>query len=216
MAGSANIFGNFFVQVCTTSFNYSTDSIKLMLLTSSYAPNLATHVHYSDVSAYEVAATGGYTTGGVALASKTCSFAAASSFATTWASGTYAVGTVVRPTTANGFLYSCSVAGTTASTQPTWLTSGEYVGHDYTDGSVTWTCVGESITQWGSTAVSWASATITASYGIVYDAQSGTASTEPLLFLVNFGGSQASTNGTFSVTPSTIGGALTWAWVCPA
>lgn len=57
--------------------------------------------------------------------------------AAAWAVATaYALNAVVRPTTANGHLYKCTVAGTSdGSTQPTWPTSA---GSTVTDGSVTW------------------------------------------------------------------------------
>jgi len=43
---------------------------------------------------------------------------------------------IVSPTVANGFVYVCSVAGTTGGSQPTWpLIDGNVV----VDGSVTWT-----------------------------------------------------------------------------
>ena len=52
-------------------------------------------------------------------------------------------GQYVVPTTANGFYYVCTVAGTTNSTQPTWPTT---VGTTVTDGTVTWTCAGAILT----------------------------------------------------------------------
>lgn len=57
---------------------------------------------------------------------------------TTWqASTAYAVGASVSPVTVNGYAYDCTVAGTTASTQPTWPTT---VGATVTNGTVTWKC----------------------------------------------------------------------------
>jgi hypothetical protein len=55
----------------------------------------------------------------------------------TWAPTTgYSVGGVVAPTVANGFLYYCSTAGVSGTTEPTWpITTGATV----TDGSVVWT-----------------------------------------------------------------------------
>lgn len=51
-------------------FNLETDTIKVALLTSSHTTNIDTQSYFSDVVANEVAATGGYTAGGSALASK--------------------------------------------------------------------------------------------------------------------------------------------------
>lgn len=47
---------------------------------------------------------------------------------------------------------------------------------------------------------SWPSSTITARYAIIYDAQTGTASTEPLIGYVDFGTDVSSSSGTFSIT----------------
>ena len=49
----------------------------------------------------------------------------------------YAVDDYVRPTTANGFAYRCTKAGTSGTTAPTWPTT---IGSIVTDGTVTWTC----------------------------------------------------------------------------
>jgi len=48
---------------------------------------------------------------------------------------------------------------------------------------------------------SWPSATITAVGGVLYK-DSGSAATDALISVVDFGGSVSSTNGTFTVTPS--------------
>lgn len=59
---------------------------------------------------------------------------------TAWATGTaYTIGTVRRPTTANGFIYRCETGGTShASTEPTWPTT---LGHTVTDNGVVWRCL---------------------------------------------------------------------------
>ena len=46
----------------------------------------------------------------------------------------------VVPTTANGYYYTCTTAGTTAGTQPSWPMT---VGGTVTDGTVVWTCTAE-------------------------------------------------------------------------
>lgn len=52
------------------SFVLDSDTIKVMILSSSYTPNIDTDTFKSDISANEVSGTG-YTAGGTALASKT-------------------------------------------------------------------------------------------------------------------------------------------------
>lgn len=57
----------------------------------------------------------------------------------TWSTGlTVRIGTTVVPTTANGYWYRATVAGTTSSTtQPTWPTT---VGSTVSDNGITWFC----------------------------------------------------------------------------
>jgi lambda family phage minor tail protein L len=56
------------------------------------------------------------------------------------ASTSYAVGAIVRATTtqASGLVFRCTVAGTSASTQPAWPTD---IGSTIVDGGVTWTAI---------------------------------------------------------------------------
>ncbi len=68
-------------QYGTTAANrvdWVTDTIKVALVTSAYTPNQDTHDFWNDVSANELAAGNGYTTGGNALASKTRTYDTAS------------------------------------------------------------------------------------------------------------------------------------------
>lgn len=55
-----------------------------------------------------------------------------------WTTGTaYALAAHVKPTTANGFAYECTTAGTTGATEPTWPT---VAGSTVVDNTATWTC----------------------------------------------------------------------------
>lgn len=56
------------------------------------------------------------------------------------ASTSYAVGAIVRATTtqASGLVFRCTIAGTSASTQPAWPTD---IGSTITDGGVTWAAI---------------------------------------------------------------------------
>jgi len=56
--------------------------------------------------------------------------------ATDYTTGVKTQGTIVEPTTPNGFVYICTVAGT-ATGEPTWPT---VLGGTVTDGTVTWRC----------------------------------------------------------------------------
>ena len=53
------------------------NNMKVALLKPSYVPNPDTHKTWADISAQEIAATGGYTAGGQVLAGKTTNYDAA-------------------------------------------------------------------------------------------------------------------------------------------
>ena len=50
----------------------------------------------------------------------------------------YSLNDLVIPTSGNGFVYICTVSGTSGDTEPSWPTT---VGDTVTDGSVTWKCI---------------------------------------------------------------------------
>lgn len=201
MAQTANVFESFVDQALQGNINWPSDTIKMGLLTGSASPSLSSWVHWSDVT-NEVTGTG-YTAGGTTLTSPTHTPTAANSWGTSRANSTpYVVGNIVKPATGNGFLYVCVVAGTSGSSVPTYTT---VVGNTLTDGGVTWSCLGESVTVWSSAAASWTSSTITADYGIIYKS-TGTASTSPLIAVQAFGGDEISSSGSFTVTPDPTNG----------
>lgn len=84
MAVTAALYGHFFSNALggmteaetPRVFDLLTDSIKVMLCTSTYVPDQDNHKFKSSVT-NELPATGGYTAGGVALASKTLVYTAA-------------------------------------------------------------------------------------------------------------------------------------------
>lgn len=181
--------------------DWDTNTIKLLLCTSSYTPNRATHDYRDDLT-NEVAATGGYSTGGVTLASCTCAYVAANSWGVSRANATaYTVGEVVRPATGNGFLYQCIVAGTSAGSIPTYPTT---IGGTVTDGGVTWECVGAGAVMLDAADAQWAASTITARYGVIYK-DTGTPATSPLIALIDPGGNVTSSGGNFDVPWSPAG-----------
>lgn len=198
MAFTSNLFDNMWDQALSSPINWPSDSIKMSLHTASPGA-LTTAVHYSDLT-NEVASGSGYTTGGVALGTKTHVVTPANSWGTQWANQAWSYGQICRPTTGDLYLFMCSTAGTGNATQPTWpLVVGQTVTE--ASGGVVWTNIGESVTIWSSAAASWTSATFSASYGVIYDAQSGTGSTEPLIALLNFGQTLSPVAGTLTVSP---------------
>jgi hypothetical protein len=205
----ANVYGKAFVNLLggevsgdTFAVDYLSDTIKMSLHTSSYTPNLDTHETVSDLT-NEVTGTG-YTTLGVALASKTNAYTPADSWGTARANSTvYALGAIVRPSTGNGHLYRAIVAGTSAGSAPSFPTiSGQTVA----DNTVTWAEVGRGITVIDAADPAWGpGATISGiRYAVVFK-DTGTAGTSPLLALLDFSSDQAVTNGTFSAQLDTLG-----------
>jgi len=84
--------------------------------------------------------------------------------------------------------------------------TNEASGTGYTAGgatlaSVTWTYDSASDT-WKLDAAdpSWASSTITARYAVIYDSTPGTAATNPLICLIDFGADVSSSAAAFSIT----------------
>ena len=179
--------------------DYDTNTIKLALLTSSYTPDDA-HDYWDDASANEVSGTG-YTAGGETLASKTVTFTDDASATARVNSTAYALGDVVRPSTANGHVYVCVQAGTSNSTPPTFPTASRQT---VTDSGVIWAEAGRAMIVFDAADVTWASSTITARYGVLYK-DTGTSTTSPLIVLVDFGQNESSSNGNFTVQWSTQG-----------
>jgi hypothetical protein len=76
VAATGKLFGKLFTALWNKEIDYDTDTIKVMLTTSSYTPDQDAHDYKDDVT-NEVAATGGYTAGGNALGSKTVTYTGA-------------------------------------------------------------------------------------------------------------------------------------------
>jgi hypothetical protein len=77
MAVTAKWYGNAALGMVSTTaarrFDWVTDTIKVALL-NGYSPNQDTHDFFDDVSGAEIAASGGYTAGGVSLGTKSTTY----------------------------------------------------------------------------------------------------------------------------------------------
>ena len=69
----SKLYGNFLAKALNKEVDWDSDTIKVLLATSSYTPNQDTHDYLDDVSTYEVSGTG-YTAGGNTLSSKTVTY----------------------------------------------------------------------------------------------------------------------------------------------
>jgi hypothetical protein len=189
-------YGQLPLKLANKEADLDSDSLKATLHTSTYAPNLDTHAYVSDLT-NELGTASGYTAGGVTVAG-TISYVAANSWATTRANTTaYVVGDVRRPATGNGFLYRAAVAGTSAAAPPAYPT---VPGTTVADGGVTWTCVGHGALLFDIADPTWA--TFSAGpfrYLVISDRTPGTAATQPLIALGDFGSDQTGGGGSYTV-----------------
>lgn len=192
-------------------WDFVDDTIKMALVKPAYTP-ADTHDYWDDVTANECSGTG-YTAKGDALTTKAVTFVDDSSV-TAWATGTaYAVGDLVRPTSADGHIYMCVVAGTShATTEPTWDTTP---GQDSpSDNGVIWSEVGRGFVKISSDTVDFGTIDLSGAgngcqYGVIFK-DTGVNSTSPLICLIDFG-TEENPDGTFQVIPASDGWAASFA-----
>lgn len=108
---SATVYNSCKNKLMTGSFNLTSDTIKVALLTSSYTPNIDTHIFFSDLTNEVTSAN--YTTGGATLGSTVITTDTSGDFAwfdaadTTWSTVTFTYRYIV-----------CYKSTGTASTSP--------------------------------------------------------------------------------------------------
>jgi hypothetical protein len=84
--------------------------------------------------------------------------------------------------------------------------TNEITGTGYTAGGATLASKttnydsGTNVAKFDAADVTWSSSTLTARYAIIYDAQTGVASTSPLIGYIDFGENVASYNSDFTIT----------------
>lgn len=122
---------------------------------------------------------------------------------TNWTSSTVmTVGQRRIPTTANGYYYEVTVAGTTSGTEPTWPTN---IGEQKTDGGVTWKCAG-----WSDSVGVW---TASKAY-VAFNRITVTSGTKSFLFECTIAGTSSGTAPTWNFTAGQTVTDGTVTWVC--
>lgn len=186
--------------------DFDTDTLKLTLHNTSIAPNRSTMSYWSSLAASELATGSGYTAGGIQLSGVTWQTAAATAWAIARAASTvYAQGALVRPASANGFLYVAANTGTTGSTVPTFP---QTVGLSVTDGTVTWICVGIAATTLTASGgnPTWSSFSAGPfQYAVLHDHSPASDATRGLVALADLGSPQTGTGQDFQIIPDTVG-----------
>jgi hypothetical protein len=177
-------------------FDWDSDSWKLSLHTSTYTPDLDAHDYVNDLT-NELSTSGGYTSGGFAVTLSAPTYTAANSWGTSRAGTTaYVVGDVVRPASANGYLYQCVVAGTTGGSLPTYPT---VLGTTVADGTVTWANVGKGVTVLtGSTVTQDPFTAGPFRYAVLSDKTAGTDATRPLMGITDYVTDRTGGGGAFN------------------
>lgn len=173
------------------------DNMTVTAHTVTYTPDRIANSYVSDLT-NEVAASLGYTTGGVVVGAVTRVKTAANSWTVQRANSTvYALGDVVRPVSTNGFIYRATTAGTTGASIPTYPT---VLGQTVVDGGVTWECYGIGIVVWTwTTPPSWTSATFVFRSLVLSDRTPGTAATQPLIAMSTYAADQTASGTTFTI-----------------
>lgn len=192
----------FYPRAMLTAFrkewSWQSDSIYAAILKHNYDySDLSTY--WGDISQHEISAgLVNYTPGGKLLTSRATTGVAANSWTNVWAANTYyPSGSIVRPSTGNGHLYLAQTSGTSNSTQPSWPTTH---GQSVTDASVIWDNAGSYGVALSCDDPQWDNITFSgAGYLAIYSRSPATDATRPLIAVVDFGGSQSITSGTFRI-----------------
>lgn len=205
-----NKFNSLADAVAQKKIDFSADTFNILL--TNTAP-VITDAVYTDISANELGAGNGYTTGGAAVASTSLTKTAANSWGVSAATSTaYNLGDIVKPATGNSFLYLCVHAGTSGASAPSW---GTTVGDITTDGGVTWLNIGQSIDVFAGNEVVWTAnggSIGPFEYAVLYDVS---AANEDLIGWWSYGSALTINDGeTFTVKPSNLAttGALLRMW----
>lgn len=178
--------------------DWDSHDLRVTLHSSAYTPDLDLHDYVADLT-NELATGGGYTNGGLAVASESITTTLANAWSVQRANSTaYVVDDVFRPAAANGHLYRVVTAGTTAGAPPAFPVN---LGETVADGTALIQNVGRAITVLGFTNPTWAAATFgPARYAVLSDRTPAGAGAQPLLGITDFVTDRTGGGGAFDIT----------------
>ena len=205
MTVSAHFYGLAMQSLWNAEINYVSGSAKAMLVVNTYTPNQDTHRY---LTAVKRSVTDGVLNSTTTVTSATAAFTSADVGSAITGTGIPAGATIASVTNATTVVI--SAAATATATGVTLTISDEAVGTGYTAGglalsskTVTYTA-GSNVLALDCADLSWATATVTARYLVVY-IDTGSLATSPLIGYVDFGADVTSSGGTFLYTVPTAG-----------
>lgn len=74
MAATVKVYGKAIAHLVAADVAWTSDTIKLALVTSAYTPNQGTDEFFVDANTHEIAGSGGYTSGGFTLSGAALSY----------------------------------------------------------------------------------------------------------------------------------------------
>jgi hypothetical protein len=184
-------------KILNKEVDWDSDDLRISLHSSAYTPDLDAHDYVNDLT-NELATGGGYTSGGLAVASESITTTLANAWGVARANSTaYSVDDVFRPAAGNGHLYRVVTAGTSAGAPPVFPTN---LGETVADGTALIQNAGRAVTVLGFTDPVWAAATFgPARYAVLSDRTPGAAASQPLLGLLDFGVDKTGGGGNFTI-----------------
>ena len=194
MAISSRMTGPALEHFLNGDIDFGADDIKMALHTSTFTPNYDTD-EFQDNLGNETTGTA-YVAGGATMTSEAVTLVLDGTATAHSTATAYDVGDIVRPSSANGYVYRCIAAGTSAGSAPTFPT---VIGQDVDDGvTLVWENAGTLFVKLTSDDVTWSTASITARYAVIYvNGSNGT--TDYVIVILDFGQDESTTLNDFNV-----------------
>jgi len=189
------------------SISWTGDTLRIVLLSPVYGPNLDHDAVYSDVQPYELPTGSGYVAGGITISGAAVTTTPAASWPTVWAADSqYTAGQWVRPPLANGLIYEAAQGGTTQLTQPAWPT---VVGGAVVDGTVQWAAAGHGAVRCTFNTPAWPNFSAgPVGYAALLDSTPGSPATDPLILLWTYPAPETGGGGLWTIAEDPAGALL--------